>query len=194
MTSTRKMIAITGTPAVGKTTVSRLLAKTIGGAQVDLGRAVEQRGLTFGFDSERGTLIADTRRLSEFVIARAQKENRPVIVNGHLAPDVAPKRMLRMAFVLRCSPDVLKTRMRRRGYGEEKIRENLTAEALDVCLLEAISAYGRGKVHEIDCTRKAPREVVDEIVNVLEGRRKPVVGRIDWLAQLERQGRTSLLA
>jgi len=193
MPSARKIVVITGTPAVGKTTVSRLLAKTLGVAQVDLGRVVKQKGLTLGFDSERGTLVADTHRLLELVMERARKENRPTIASGHLAPDVVPKRVLRMAFVLRCSPDVLRTRMRRRGYGEEKIRENLMAETLDVCLLEAISAYGREKVHEIDCTRKTPREVVEEIVDVLEGRRKPTVGRIDWLAYLEDHGKTSLL-
>jgi len=194
MSSARKIVVITGTPAVGKTTISRLLARTLGGAHSDLGRIVKQKGLTLGFDSERGTLVADTHRLSELVVERARKENRPTVASGHLAPDVVPKRILRMAFVLRCSPDVLRTRMRRRGYGEEKIRENLMAETLDVCLLEAISAYGREKVHEIDCTRKTPREVVEEIVDVLEGRRKPTVGRIDWLAYLEEHGKTSLLA
>jgi len=187
------IVAITGTPGVGKTTISRLLAKTLRGAHMDLGRVVKRKGLTLGLDRKRRTFIADTSKLSELVKACAREESGPIVVNSHLAPDVVPKRMLRMAFVLRCSPNELRARMKRRGYIEEKIRENLMAEALDVCLSEAISAYGRGRVHEIDCTDKAPREIVDEMIEVLEGRLKPMVGRVDWLAELEKLGRTDLL-
>ena len=193
MPSPTKAIVVTGTPAVGKTAVSRLLAKTLGGVHIDLGREARRRGLTLGLDKRRRTLIADTKKLRDLVEDHFGKGIAPVIVNGHLAPDVVPRRVLKTAFVLRCSPDKLMLRMKRRRYGAEKIRENLAAEALDVCLFEAISVYGREKVHEIDCTHMTPEETVGEMLGVLEGHMKPIVGRVDWLAELDRQGRTSLL-
>ncbi len=49
--------------------------------------------------------------------------------------------------------------------------ENLSAEILDVCLIEAI-ANSAGKVCELDVTGKTVEEIVDEILDVLDKGKK----------------------
>ena len=45
------------------------------------------------------------------------------------------------------------------------------------------------KVNEIDVTRKSVEKVVEEIINVLNGRREAGVGRVNWLGRLEEENR-----
>ena len=66
--------------------------------------------------------------------------------------------------------------------------ENLAAEILDVCLFDAVDVCGVEKLCEMDTTSKSPEEVVDEIISVIKGERKPEVGIVDWLGMLESEG------
>jgi broad-specificity NMP kinase len=79
--------------------------------------------------------------------------------------------------------------MEKCGFEGVKLWENLSAEILDVCLIEAVQAQ-EGKVCELDATGKTVEEVVSEIVDVLEGHKKCFVGIVDWLGMLEREGLT----
>ena len=67
--------------------------------------------------------------------------------------------------------------------------ENLSAEILDVLLVEAIQ-YQQGKVCELDATEKTVEEIVSEIVEVLDKRKKCFSGIVDWLGLLEKEGIT----
>jgi len=66
--------------------------------------------------------------------------------------------------------------------------ENLASEILDVCLVEALNLHGKEKVCELDASGKSVEEVVREILNILEGRRKCRMGLVDWLGMLEKKG------
>jgi adenylate kinase len=92
-------------------------------------------------------------------------------------------------FVLRLNPSVLQKRLQARGYETKKIKENIAAEILDVCLVDAIAKQGVEKVDEIDMTEMSVKEVVDKIMKVLQGHIKPQFGGIDWLKNLEMTGR-----
>ena len=75
----------------------------------------------------------------------------------------------------------------KRGYSGKKLYENVQAEILDVCLYESINAYGEKLICEIDVSDKNVREIVDEIVSVISGKKKPQIGVVDWLGLLESQ-------
>ena len=62
-----------------------------------------------------------------------------VIVDGHLASDVVLPSLAANIFVLRLDPSVLQKRLQARGYKTKKIKENVAAEILDVCLVDAIA-------------------------------------------------------
>jgi len=68
-----------------------------------------------------------------------------------------------------------------------KLRENLAAEILDVCLYDAIMNVGIEKVCEIDATKKSVDDVVKEIVSILKKEKTCTVGIVDWLGKLEKE-------
>lgn len=180
---------ITGTPGVGKTAISCLLASKLGAEHVDLGELVKEENLISGVDEARETLIVDTNKVSKRVKNIIEKSERDVIIDGHYAVDIVPAKEVHLVFVLRRDPDELKRLMEKRGFKESKLRENLAAEILDVCLLEAVEAGGLDKVCEIDTSGKEIEDIVGEVIFILQGKRQCRRGIVDWLGKLDREGR-----
>jgi len=130
----RRIILVTGTPGVGKTTVSRLLASELNAVYVSLAELVERERLISSVDKTRGTLIADTDRVSMRIQEIIGSSECDVVVDGHYAVDVVQAKDVYIVFVLRRDPTELKDVMENRGFRERKLWENLAAEILDVCL------------------------------------------------------------
>jgi adenylate kinase len=188
-TKFKRVILVTGTPGVGKTAVSRLLASKLSAEHVDLGELVKKENLVVGVDEARETLVVDTPKVSKRVRNIIKESERDVIIDGHYAVDVVPAKHVHLVFVLRRDPDELKRLMEKRGFKEGKIQENLEAEILDVCLSEAVKACGPDKVCEIDTSGREIEDVVEEIISILQGNRKCRRGIVDWLGRLDREGR-----
>ena len=174
---------------MGKTSVSRSLASKLDAVYVSLAELVERERLISGVDKARGTLIADTDRVSKRMQDIIKSSECDVVVDGHYAVDVVPTKDVHMVFVLRRDPSELKSVIENRGFKERKLWENLAAEILDVCLWDAVSAFGSDKVCEIDVSGKRTEEVVKDIILMLEGKKKCQVGIVDWLGKLEGDGR-----
>jgi adenylate kinase len=182
---------VTGTPGVGKTAVSRSLASKLGAIHIDVAELVREENLAVGRDDTRQTLVADTKTVQKRVEAIIQRVDKDVVVDGHYAVDVVVSQMVTRVFVLRRSPDELKATLEAYGFAGKKLWENLAAEILDVCLWEAVSACGAGQVCELDASGSAVTEVVEAIGSILDGRRRCENGVVDWLGQLESEGRLS---
>ncbi len=125
-----------------------------------------------------------SRRIGETI----KPKRGTLIIEGHYAVHVVPPKDVDLVFVLRRDPRELKEILEKRSYDQKKIKENLAAEILDVCLFDAISICGVEKVSEIDTTAKNLLEVADEIISVVEGKKKRRVGIVDWLGTLEDEG------
>ena len=185
----KRIILVTGTPAVGKTTIASLLASKLDATHIDLTELVKREKLISGVDEKRETLIADIDQISKRLQKIIRASKRDIIVDGHYGVDVIPANDINLVLVLRRSPDELKKEMEKRGFREKKLRENLAVEILDICLWEAVSTCGQGKVCEIDVTGREIEEVVEEAILVLKGKKKCRVGIVDWLAKLDRENR-----
>jgi len=99
------------------------------------------------------------------------------LVVGHLAHRLP----LRDAVVLRCHPRELRARLERAGRGTPSDRaENVTAEALDLVLVEALARARR--VYEIDTTGRPAAAVARAVLRRVRGRGPSAYGRVDWLA------------
>jgi adenylate kinase len=142
-------------------------------------------------DSERGTAITDIDRLTASLSTVLEGSLQDVIVEGHLAPHVLDDLPVELAYVLRCDPDELVLRLRKRGFPELKALENAASEILGICLWDAVERFGRANVAEIDTTSCSPEHVVEEMADILSGRSEHVVGRVDWLSAVSEQGRLS---
>jgi adenylate kinase len=185
----RKVILVTGTPGVGKTTVSNKLASKQDALYIGINALVKKEKLITSIDEDRRTLIADTKKLSKRVQEILKSSEGSIIIEGHYAVDVVPKKDVDTVFVLRRDPSELKDVQEKRGFVGKKLWENLAAEILDVCLLDALSACGEEKVCEIDVSGKTIEEVVEEMTMVLEKRKDCRSGIVDWLGKLEDEGR-----
>jgi adenylate kinase len=186
----KRVILITGTPCTGKTTTAKQLTAKLKAEYINLTDYAKTYSLTLGEDKVRKTIIVDEekmcKKLSETIDASAKNN---IIIDGHFASAVTPTDLVTKVFVLRRNPKELKTFMEKCGFEEPKMWENLSAEILDICLVEALQAQP-GKVCELDVTGKTVEEVVDHIIDVLDKGKKCFSGIVDWLGMLEREGLT----
>ncbi len=166
-------LALTGTPGTGKTTVAALLPFRV----IDINSLV-RGGMNLGVDPVRGCLEADMEALAELFRkesgSASEGKEEITILEGHFS-----HRFADWAIVLRLAPALLRERLGARGYSEEKIRENLEAEALDVILVEAVESCSR--VDEIDTTNQSPEEVAELVMKIIEGELSLPPGQVDWL-------------
>ena len=188
--SMKRVILITGTPCTGKTTTANQLAARLDANYINLTDFAKTYNLTLGEDKQRQTTIIDEeamqQKLKETIEASA---NANIIVDGHYAAAVTPPDQVTNVFVLRRNPKELKELMQKCGFSDAKLYENLSAEILDSCLIEAMQTQ-QGKVCELDVTGKTVEENVNEILAVLDKGKKCYAGLVDWLGMLEREGLT----
>jgi adenylate kinase len=184
----RTVILVTGSPGVGKTSVSHTLASKLDARYIGITELVKNEKLVTSIDKERKTLVADTKKLQERLKEILSASEGTIIIEGHYAVDVVPETDVHAVFVLRRDPNELKTVLEKRGYPEKKVWENLASEILDVCLWDALSACEADKVCEIDVSGKTVEAVAEEIVLVLEKKKECRSGIVDWLGKLEKTG------
>ncbi|MGB9936726.1 MAG: adenylate kinase family protein [Methanobacterium sp.] len=177
------IILITGTPGVGKTTVSSILVEKIGAYLININELVDEKHLYTGIDEEKGYKIVDLDALFNEMkdIIKKIDPDEHIVVEGHLSHLFENSDLV---IVLRANPDVLRDRMKTKGWKAAKIRENVEAEAIDVCSYEAFEIHG-DKVNEIDTSDILPEQVVDLILDVINGNRRFPVGNVDFLDYLK---------
>ena len=176
----RLVIAVTGTPGTGKTSVARLLARRLKAKLVDLNALILKKKL-FELDAA-GERVANLRKTWAAFAEVLKKSKGPVVVEGLLA-HLLPKKYLTHVLVLRTRPKVLERRLKARGYSGLKLQDNLEAEALGIILWEAVHKHGIERVYEIDTTRLSPAKSVKTFLNALEGKVSLRPGKIDWLEE-----------
>lgn len=184
----KRVILVTGTPCVGKTSVARSLTSKIDALYVNLTELAVRENLTLGRDEKRGSIIIDETRMKrklEEIIKNCDKNS--VVVDCHYAASIVSTKLVTHVFVLRRDPVELRKLMEQRGFSNRKLWENLASEILDVCLVEALNFHDKEKVCELNVTGKSVEEVVEEILGVIEGRKKCLIGIVDWLGKLEKE-------
>ncbi len=133
-----QVIIVTGTPATGKTTYAKKLAAEKGYTYIDITAFVKEYGLSDGYDEEKQCEIVDEYKLQgalEAHMQKLEKENTSgVVIDGHMSQCLDN---VDECIVMRCELKELERRLKDRGYSEEKIKENLEAEIMEVCKLEA---------------------------------------------------------
>jgi adenylate kinase len=140
-------------------------------------------------DLERQTKIVDETKMRRKLRSLIQKAKSDIVVDGHFAAAVTPKNLVAHVFVLRRNPVELREFMQRCSFKQSKQDENLSAEILDVCLVEALHSQDKSRVCEIDVTSKTVEETLNEVTAILEGKRGCFSGCIDWISTLEREGK-----
>ncbi len=182
-------IIVTGTPGVGKSTVSTNLALKLNGKHLDIGKIAEEFNLIDRFDAERNTAIVNLNRLSNVLQEKIEASSGDVVIDGHLAPHIIPDNLVTMAIILRRNPQQVEQELKNRGYSDKKVKENVRCEILDVCLFDCVNKYGKEKCHEIDITNKNLDSIIDQLEKVIEGLVPKRVGIIDWLELVNKENK-----
>jgi len=183
------VILVTGTPCVGKTSTAVLLTAKLDALYINLTELALQHNLISGKDEKRNSIIVDEARMRKKIHGLIEKTDKMVVVDGHYAVNVVPSGLVSFVFVLRRDPVELRELMKKCGFSEPKLMENLAAEILDVCLFDALNAQVGGRTCELDVTGKSTQEIVVEILDVMANPSKCCVGVVDWLGKLENEGR-----
>lgn len=160
-------VTITGTPGTGKTTVTDRLNNKF--RKIHLTEFIQQKEL--GEDIDEVTEV-DPEILKDTVQEELSKD-KDAVIEGHLAHHVSSD----LCIVLRCSPEELENRLSGRDYSDEKVKENIEAEALDVILSQAVQ--NQENVLEIDTTGKSVEEVVEKVEKGIENK-ETGYGNVDW--------------
>lgn len=184
------IIALTGTPGTGKTTVCEIIKEHSQYSKkfsiIDVNRLVLDEKLYTGKDEERDTYEADMDKLQERVKTEIENKTGDIIIEGHLSHLLPVDAIV----VLRAHPVALRRRLgKRKKYSFRKVKENANAEALDVILVESVE---RNKnVFEINTTDMNLLAVVKSIISIIEAIKNGTAtkeflpGKINWIEQVE---------
>lgn len=175
----KRILVITGVPCTGKTMLAKLLKLRLSDAEVIHTTDLISEKKLFSSRAKDGARIVRMTVLGKAIQKIiSESRSRTVILEGHILCDL-PVRGAK-AVVLREHLDILLDRMRKRGYGKEKIKSNLVSEATDYCGAHAEENYR--EVYELFAGRK---DTIAKIVQILNGR-KPKAETIDLLKELPR--------
>ena len=170
-------IVITGTPGTGKSSVAKELAKASRTPLISIAEFVKEKGLL-----EVGEEV-DVEKLEKELNKRLEEEKAGGwIVEGHLACEI--KLPADYVFVLRANPDVLRKRLKKRGYSEKKIEENLLVEMLDYCTQRASVNYPESIVVELETGGASVKQSAGRIIDAM-AKNKKKIDDIDYSKYLE---------
>jgi adenylate kinase len=163
-----KIIIVTGTPGVGKTVISKLLAKETRSTFLSLSDIVRSRRLHEGFDRRVGSYIINERAVERKLQSYFEDHRaKGIVFETHFVSSIIHKTRGMVAVVLRLDPVLLATRLGARNWPKRKIWENVEAEIIDLSLYDALKVLGKAKVYEIDATGKRPGNIVREVLKAL---------------------------
>ena len=173
-------LALSGTPGTGKSTVARILSDG-GYAVVSVESLAEQNSLLGEVDPVDGARVIDTDALHDALAP--EWESPPdgvVVVDGHLSHHLPCDAVA----VLRCSPEILESRLASRGYATEKVQANCEWELLGGAWNER---EGDAPWCEFDTSHSSVDSVVASLSYWIADGFKPTSpgSLIDWVARME---------
>ena len=177
------LVALSGTPGTGKSTISKLLQKK-GYNIVSLNEIAINQGFVTGIDTDRNSKEIDIDRLNNYIDEYYRTKDL-VFIEGHASHHL---KTADKVIILRCHPKKLKNRLQKKGWNKGKIKENIEAETIDVILCETVDIHPEKNIFEIDTTNKNIKSVLSSIIEIIKSNFKPIknykLGNIDWSEEI----------
>ena|SRR3989344_6668259 len=132
-----KVIVVTGSVCSGKTTLSKVLAKSLKYSYVDVAKLIKDNNLRGRYLKNFKTYEVNVTKLNKFLISFINKSKTNLVIDSHLS-HYLPKQYVDLCVICKCSVKELRKRLKSRKYTKIKIEENLESEIMDVCYNEAL--------------------------------------------------------
>ncbi len=181
------IVAITGTPGTGKSMVREQLQNE-GYRVLDLNDIILIKKLVLSYDTHRQTNEVDLEGLNNYIFELIKKiskkglKNDLIFLEGHISHLLDN---IDLVIILRCHPDELHRRLSAKGWHDEKVRENLEAEAVDSITIESMEKYNQNKIFEINTTHDKPNIISKKILEIVNGKTEGYApGKIDWSEEI----------
>ncbi len=177
------LIALSGTPGTGKSSVSALLQKE-GYNIINLNELAINQGFINITENKNKSKLIDINKLNKY-IDKIYKNDDLFLIEGHASHLL---KVVDKVILLRCHPKKLKIRLEKKGWNKVKINENIEAEIIDVILCEAVDLHHENNIFEIDTTDKNIRTVLLSIIEIIKSNfiptKKYKIGKIDWSKEI----------
>jgi len=146
-------IIVTGTPGVGKTSLSILLTdklkekfQTDKFIHVNVGKIILEQKLYTNWNEEFDVPEFDDEKVLEVLEPMIKEGGK--ILDFHTV-DFIPDELIHLIVLLRCNNTVLYDRLSARNYSEKKIRENIECEIMEVTADEVKECWSQDKILEL---------------------------------------------
>jgi adenylate kinase len=123
-------ILITGTPGVGKTTLAREASERFGIKHIDVSEYIKRERMYTEYDERYKTYIFNEKKVQKALSGHLSGMSS-FIVDTHCV-DVVRGVSFDFIFILTLSTEALFRRLKARGYGDLKVRENIECEIFGV--------------------------------------------------------------
>ena len=164
------IIAVTGTPGTGKTTISKELAKKLSADHIDLNKYVLEHNKYSTYDLSRNCPIITQKSLRNAVLSEIMPNYRKtpskwIIIDSHMS-HFLPTKAISFLIIVGCSKlKTLERRLKKRKYTEQKVRENLDSEIFEICKIEAIERHPSAMY--VDSSKKSAKSIASMIAKTI---------------------------
>lgn len=127
-------VLITGTPGVGKTSISSKIAELKGYEHINVSKVVIDNKLYSEYDKAKDTYVIDEDKLIDYLEPIMEKGGKII---DHHSVDLYPREWFGLCVVLRVGTEQHYDRLKKRGYSDKKREENMEAEIFGMLEEEA---------------------------------------------------------
>lgn len=167
-------ILVAGTPGVGKTTLSAMLAQKTGAEHIDITAFVVGGKLYESYDGKLDTLVFDERSVNKELRKRVAKLDS-FIIDTH-TPSVARKIKFDFVFHVVCDRPTIAKRLEARGYSAHKVNCNLECEIFNTVGEELEELFDDG-IYKINGSDLPSEEVEYDFTNIFDKIIQPQLAR-----------------
>ena len=169
------MLVLTGSPGVGKHTVSEELAKSLDYEIVD----INKEAIKAGMPKQNDSIDVDIEQMQELL--KDIITDKSLIV-GHLADYVISKTQVSKVVVLRKNPYDLMQIYEKRNYTDGKKNDNLGSEILGTIAYDSIKKFGEDKTFQVNTTSLTQKQTVKKIESIVYDNSSGDM--VDWLTEI----------
>jgi adenylate kinase len=135
---------ITGSPGVGKTTISKIIAKKLNLKYINEKEFALKNSIGyFNEENELELPILEFERKANLFLSK----NDDVLFEGHVICEMDLN--VDLVILLRVNPEDLELRLENRNYSKEKIMDNVFCEGIDYCLKKLLNNYPHNQIFEL---------------------------------------------